>query len=179
MNLFELIPQKNVKKLGLATGLLIIGAGALMLVTFAVTEMPYRWAVQLLAIAMLVMGIFITTRYIMKNYVYAIYEDEDGRDLTVTELSGRHRVTVCRISLSSIERLEVVEAADRPTDTQVKNDIKAQKRKLFNYCVDLFSDKYICVFSNEGGTPIAIKLTWDERLAEWLVPSTVEPTEQA
>ncbi len=168
MNLFELIPKKNIRKLSLMTCLLLVGAAVLMLVTFAAPSMAYRWAVQLLAVGMLVMGIFVTSRYIMKNYLYAVVNDGDSTDFTVTELQGRHRVTVCRISLESIEKLCVIEASDRPADSELKRSIKAEKRKMFNYTADLFADKYICVLSNESGIPIAIKLTWDEQLEEIL-----------
>ncbi len=173
MNLYEVIPPKNTKKLSLTTGLLLAGAAILMLVTFLAPNMGYRWAVQLLSIGMLVMQIFITTRYIMKNFIYAVLRDGDDLDLTVTEVQGKNRVTVCRISLDSIEKVVVVESADRPADTELKNSIKAQKRKMFNYCADLFSEKYMCVLSNESGTPIAIKLSWDEKLCELLTPSEV------
>ncbi len=164
MKLFEFTPKKNTKKLSTITGLLLLGAAVLMLLTVIMKDMSYRWAVQLLAVGMLVMQIFITTRYMIKGFVYAVIEDDGATDLTVTEISGRHEITVCRIAMSSIERVIVVPQNDRPAELAVKNQIREEKRKIFNYCVDLFADKYICVLSNEGGTPIAIKLSWDESL---------------
>ena len=164
MNLFEFTPKKNTKKLAQITGILFIGAAILMVMTLPFANMPYRWTIQLLSIGMLVMGIFITSRYIMKSFVYAVVSTDDGNDLTVTEIQSRHSTTVCRISMSSIERAVVVDTNDRPTESALKEQIRTQKRKSFNYCADFFSDKYICIFSCEAGTPIAIKLTWDESL---------------
>lgn len=165
MNLFEFRPQKNTKKLALTTGLLIIGAAVLMLATMVIENIPYRWAIQLLSLGMLVVGIFITTRYVMKSYIYAIIRnDEGGKDLTVTEVQSRHVITVCRIGLDNIEQVVSVPVGNREADTEVKNKIKSEKRKQFNYCADLFAEKYICIFVKECGEAIAIKLTWDEEL---------------
>lgn len=165
MNLFKFSPQKNTKKLAMTTGLLIIGAAVLMLATMIIENIPYRWAIQLLSLGMLVMGIFITSRYIMKSYVYAIVEDGDsGKDLTVTEIQGRHVITVCRIGLDGIEQVVSVPVGNKEADTEVKNKIKSEKRKQFNYCADLFAEKYLCIFATECGEAMAIKLTWDEEM---------------
>ena len=45
--------------------------------------MSYRWSVQLLSLGMLVMGIFITTRYVMKSFVYAVMSTDDGNDIDI------------------------------------------------------------------------------------------------
>ncbi len=168
MNLLEFVPQKNIKKLGTVTGALFVGAAVLMLFTYLKSDIAYRWAFQLIAIGMLCMGIFITTRYIMKSFVYAVLECEDGsRDFTVTEIQGRHKTTVCRIAMSSIEQIVVVPQNDKPAEQLIKNQIREQKRKKFNYCADLLADNYICLFSNEGGIPLAIKISWHETLESW------------
>ena len=164
MNLFEFTPQKNAKKLTQVTGLLFIGAAVLMVMTMLLPNIPYRWAVQLLSVGMLAMGIFIMTRYVMKSFVYAVIKTDDGNDFTVTEIQNRHTVTVCRIGMSSIEKVFVADINDKQTDSDIKKLIKADKRKKFNYCADLFAQKYVCIFSCEAGTPIAIRLTWDESL---------------
>jgi len=164
MNLFEFQPPKNTKKLSLVTGLLLLGAAVLMFITFLYEEMAYRWAIQLLSVGMLVISIFITSRYVMKSYVYAVIKGEDGNDFTVTEIQSRHKITVCRIGISGIERVVVVEVGDRETDTALKKQIKAEKRKMFNYCADLFAEKYMCLLVNECGEELAIKLSYDECL---------------
>ena len=164
MKIFEFTPEKNTKKLSLVTGLLIIGAAVLMAATMITENLPYRWAIQLLALGMLAMGIFFTTRYVMKSYVYAVIKTDDGNDFTVTEIQGRHTITVCRIGLSGIERAVVVHSADREADSAVKKQIRAEKRKHFNYCADLFAEKYMCLFVNECGEELAIKLSYDECL---------------
>lgn len=164
MNLFEFRPEKNVKKLRTVTGILLLGAGVLMLVTVISGDIPYRWAVQLISLGMLAISIFITSRYIMKSYVYAVIKGDNGNDFTVTEIQGRHTITVCRIGLASIEQTVIVPLGNKQADTEVKNKIKSEKRKMFNYCADLFDEKYICLFVNECGESMAIKLSWGEEL---------------
>ena len=165
MNLFEFRPQKNTRKLALTTGLLIIGAAILMLGTMILEELAYRWAIQLLSLGMLAMGIFITTRYVMKGYVYAVMANDDGsKDFTVTEIQGRHTITVCRVGMSNVGYAVVVPLGSKEAETDVKNRIKADKRKVYNYCADLFGEKYVCLFVTECGERLAIKLSWDESL---------------
>lgn len=164
MNLFEFCPKKNIKRLSLTTGLLIFGSLLLMIMTMVLQEMAYRWAIQLLSLGMLAMGIFITTRYVMKSYVYAVLGTDEGNDFTVTEIHGRHTVTVCRIAMSNVAYAVIVPLGDREAEADIKNRIRADKRKVYNYCADLFGEKYICLFAREGGEAIAIKLSWDESL---------------
>ncbi len=167
MILAEFVPEKNVKKLGAVTLAMFLGAAMLILITVIKPDIDYKWAFQFIAVGLIAMGIFITTRYIMKNFVYAICKGDDGNDFTVTELQGRHKTTVCRISLSSIEQAVVVPQNDKPAEQVIKNKIREEKRKKFNYCADLLADNYICIFSNEGDTPIAIKISWNSSLETW------------
>ena len=128
MVLFEFSPQKNTKRLSLVTGLLIIGAAILMIVTMILGELSYRWSIQLLSLGMLAVGVFITTRYVMRGYVYAVVRNDEGdKDLTVTEVQGRHTVTVCRVGLSHIERVIVIPQGDKQSEIEVKNEIRARK----------------------------------------------------
>ena len=178
MKLYEYTPQKNVKKLGAVTGLLLIGAGILMLIERLMPNLSAPWMFQLLAVGMLMLSIFITTRYIMKSYVYAIIDEDGSVDLTVTEIQGRHVITVCRVSLSGLESVVVAYKGDPASDNPVKNKIRTDKRKSFNYCSDFFDEKYICIFSDEGGTPIAVKLSWDEKLEKMIEEHLVVETEE-
>ena len=128
MKLYEYNPQKNVKKLGLVTGLLLMGAGILILIEKLIPNLSTPWAFQLLAVGMLMISIFVTSRYIMKSYVYAIIDDDGSVDLTVTEIQGRHVITVCRISLFSIEKIYVCDS--KLSEREIKAEIKREKRAL-------------------------------------------------
>ena len=177
MKLYEYTPQKNTKKLAIITGSLLCGAGILMLMNMFLPRITAPWMFQLLAVGMLMMVVFITSRYIMKSYVYAIIEEDGDTDLTVTEIQGRHVITVCRLSLSRLEAVVIVPKGDRMSETPVKEKIQKDKRKSYNYCSDFFDEKYICLFSNEGGTPVAVKLSWDKTLEDMLAQHLNEDAE--
>ncbi len=165
MNLFEFSPKKNTQKLALVTGLLIIGAAVLMIITMIFDDMAYRWAIQLLSLGMLTMGIFITTRYVMKSYIYAVIRNDDGEeDFTVTEIQGKRKITVCRIGMSSVEQVFSVTQGDKQAELEIKAKVKDGKYKKFNYCGDLFDEKHLYIFANECGEAFSIKLSYDEGL---------------
>ena len=179
MVLFEFSPQKNTKRLSLVTGLLIIGAAILMIVTMILGELSYRWSIQLLSLGMLAVGVFITTRYVMRGYVYAVVRNDEGdKDLTVTEVQGRHTVTVCRVGLSHIERVIVIPQGDKQSEIEVKNEIRARKCKQYNYRADLFDEKNICLFVNECGEEICIRLSYGESLEKLFNDCMENATEQ-
>ncbi len=169
MKLYEAIAQKNLKKLRSVSAVLLFGAAAVMAVTMILQHMPYRWIFQLVALCMLGVAIFFISRYIMKNYVYSVIASEDGStDLCVTEIQGRHTITVCRIGISGIEEAITCARADKSQSESVKKRIKLEKRKTYDYCGDMFGEKYICIFSQQYGEPLAIKLSFDEELLKIL-----------
>ena len=181
MKLYEYSPQKNTKKLATVTGALLGGAVILILMYIFIPDLGTPWMFQLLAVGMLMLAVFITARYIMKSYVYAIIEENGEKLLTVNEVQGRHNITVCRLSLSGLETAIISTKGDKPTDTALKDRIRSEKRKSFNYCSDLFDEKYICIFSTECGDPIAVKLSWDQKLEDMLeeeLQSKAEPASE-
>lgn len=168
MNLFEFIPTKNNQRLGLVSGLLLIGGSIMLLVTYIFSDITAKWAFQLLAICMFGVSIFLVSRYVMKNYIYAIISTEGGNDFTVTELQSKKKTTVCRISVSNIEKAFVIEQGDKANEDAVKALIKDGKYKKYNYCADLFDEKSIYILADECGERVAIKLSWGEELEAYL-----------
>jgi len=168
MNLFEFVPAKNNKRLGLISGLLLIGGAVMLLVTYVFNEIAGKWFFQLLAVGMCGVSIFLVSRYVMKNYIYAIISTEGGNDFTVTELQSKKKTTVCRISVSNIEKAVVIEPGNKSGEDAVKALIKQGKYKRFNYCADLFDEKCIYLLADECGEKVAIKLSWGEELEAYL-----------
>ena len=177
MNIYEFTPQKNMRKLALLTGALFGGAAVIMAMTVLLGEMSYRWAFQLISLGMLAMGVFFTTRYIMKTFVYKIEQTDTGADLTVTEIQGRHVITVCRISLSGIEQVISVCPNDRPTFNEALTRAKSGGRKMYNYCADMFGDLCLFVLANECGEAVSVRLSYDEKLCELLCVSDGKSTD--
>ena len=145
-------------------GVLLLGSIAMLLLT-KIFVFPAEWAVQLIGLGMLTVGVFIYARYIKRDFVYASVIDEDGGvDFTVTEQTYKKSVVVCRISTANIEKIFVVDQGDKTKELQLKQLIKDGKYKRFNYCADLFDEKYICVLANECGQPVALKLSYHHSL---------------
>ena len=164
MGIFEFKPQKNMKKLQLVLGVLLLGSIAVLLLT-KIFVFPAEWAVQLIGLGMLTVGVFIYARYIKRDFVYASVKDENGGiDFTVTEQTYKKSVVVCRIARSNVQQVITVERTDKEKSARVKQLIKDGKYKRFNYCADLFDEKYICVLANECAQPVALKLSYHPSL---------------
>ena len=81
-------------------------------------------------------------------------------------MQRKSRITVCRISLSSIKKVAL---CDSPKSRkEIAAEIKKEKRSLFDYRIDISPEHYICVFSDEGGELTAIYLAYDEKLFEYI-----------
>ena len=170
MKLYEFTPQKDTKKLSSISGVLFIGAILIMLCTIIFGGMAFRWVFQLTALGMFTAAIFITTRYVMKSFVYRIEssdntEDENSSpDLTVTEIQNRHTITVCRLALSGIEETVILTPDNKATASDLKQRIKSEHRKFYNYCADFMPQKQICILVTECGEKLAVYLSYDEEL---------------
>ncbi len=127
--------------------------------------MAFAGVSQTLGVMSLALAILVITRYFTKSLVYEIREDSEGLpDLCVSEYQGKRGVTVCRISLAGIERVEI--CADKAKKAELAGEGKG--RKVYSYFADIAPDKYICVFATECGEELVIKLAFDDRLFEIL-----------
>jgi len=161
--MYEIIPPKSNKSAQYFSIVLLVSAFAAMFFSSAI-QPSYRSIIQFVSLVMLAFSILLMTRYVLSGYSYAIVKDDDeGYDLTVTELKRKSRITVCRISLSGIERVELVGADNKKA---ISSDSKKYKR--FNYCVDLKPARYMCVFCEECGEKFAINLSFDQKLFDIL-----------
>lgn len=169
--MYELIPRKTNQTARRLILLLFLGAAAVIVVTMLVPTVPVRWLFQLIAIGLLTGGVFLTTRYVTKLF---IYRAEVGGDLTVSEANanGKRQITVCRVGLSSIRRRTLL---DSPCAARAALDeLKANKKKLFDYCVDLQPAESILLTVEEGGETFAIRLSFDPVFFELLSPTEPE-----
>ena len=173
MQMYEYIPPKNSQKLSALCVTLFIGAVTFFGITTALEEMSFRWVFQLIAMFMLTAGVFVTSRYIMKNFIYRAERlSESGSiDFTVTEVQNRHRITVCRISLDNVEDVCVLDGKQAVRDQKKKT--KAEKRKFYDYSPDPFVQKKLCVRVTECRESLALYLSYDEELEKLLTRSDV------
>ena len=160
--MYETTPKKSNNTARSLSIMLLVIAFAAMIFS-GIPGIPFRSVMQLIALVMLAFSILLLTRYVLSSYSYAVASDRDGSlDLTVTELKRKSRITVCRISLSSIEKITLAKSADKDLAAKLKADSKG--KKSYNYCIDLAPAKYIHVIANECGEELVIKLSYDKRL---------------
>ncbi len=89
-------------------------------------SMAYPLLYQLSGLVLLVQGVVLLTRYILKTYRYEITESEilDAMgnpvwDLVITETTGRRMVVVAKIALRGISAIEVIDKGqDKATAKQ-------------------------------------------------------------
>ncbi len=162
-NMYEYIPKRENKTAMYASLFLFVGAFILMAFP-ALVEIAYKWIPQLLGMIMLALCIAILTRYIFRGFIYSVADNGNGSpDLSVTEIQGKKRITVCRISLSGIEQAVMLNAANRSQLQQL-----AEGRKKFNYMVDIAPSNQLWIFAEECGEKLLIKISPDDRLAAML-----------
>lgn len=145
--------------------LFLIGGGLLLfLSTYLKGVIGFIWVFQLIGIALCAASIFIFSRYVSKSYIYAVTNEGD---LTVTELQGKRKVTVCCLSISKASRIESFEGSQTEKINAVKKQIKTEKRKVYNYCIDLVPSTVCYVFSEEYDE-VAVIFQPDEKMIDIL-----------
>jgi hypothetical protein len=164
--MYEFTPQRsNRTAINVSSSLFIIGVLAMFATN--IPNLPYRWIMQLVTICLFVAALTIMGRFIFKSYTYAIITNgECSADLTVTEIKRKSRITVCRISLSGIEK--VIVATSDKSDAEANS---SRGRKIYNYCVDMSPKQYICIFAEECGEKLVIKLSFDQKLLDMITPA--------
>lgn len=164
---YEYIPNKDPKRMSGIMIILISAAVGFFIFPSIYPDMPMRWVFQLSGVACLCAAIFITARYIGKSYIYrVISNDEGGLDLTVTEIGngGRSRITVCRFALDNIEEAYLLSPADGDRKKALEGRARKEKRKRFDYCLDLSASAVCYLFVTECGEPLFIKIEADQKL---------------
>ncbi|MBO5845657.1 MAG: hypothetical protein J6Q77_03325 [Clostridia bacterium] len=159
--MYDITPKRSNKVASYTSTALFVTALIAMLMS-GISWLPYRSVMQLAALIILGIAIAILVRYVLTGYSYAIVPAENGGYyLTVTEVKHRSRITVCRISLASIEHTETVRSENKKELAP-----KVRGYKTFNYCVDLAPSELFCIFANECGESLAIKLSYDQDLID-------------
>lgn len=167
--MYEYTPKRENNKAANLILLMLIGGFAVLGVTSALPNLPFRWVFQIAGIAFVGVGVYLYTRYFARTFSYALIAREDGSmDLTVTECQRKSRVTVCRLSLGGIERMEVIKGAEAARQKALKKELKKEGRHLFFYTVNLLPSSVCYLVATECGQPLAICFEPDERMLKML-----------
>ena len=169
------VNPKRQNKLTSATviGCFVCGIG-LFLASIGQSALPYvTLAAQLAGVLLLTAGIYLYTKYIARQYTYAVRprgvysaDGEEIYDLVVIETTGGRRQRVlCRLPLRDIVQADVRPA--RATKKNGHSEIKPTKEggRVFWYCADMIPGKVLTVYDRDGNV---VLLTFDQGLYEIL-----------
>ena len=160
-DMYEYTPDNRQSKSKRAAICLMVGAAAMFLAVSAIDAIAFKGVFQIISFLVFGLGILFITKS-MKRVTYRITEPtEEGSDLTVTEIQGKSRITVCRLSVSGITETLV---CGREELVEQKKRIRKEKKKFYNYTADIMEEKVIVIHAVECGEPIAVILSYDETL---------------
>lgn len=163
--MYEYTPKREGNTVIHMIFLLLVSGILLLSLCTALPTLPFRWIFQLCGIALVGTGVFLYVRYVTRTFRYAIVARDDGtRDLVITECQHKSRVTVCRLSLAGIERIETVARNDKTRLESLKKEIKTENRKCFSYTVNLAPSSVCYLFATECGEPLTIVFEPDETI---------------
>lgn len=142
----------------------LLFAGGVFLFLFAGREnFPYPAFAQTLSVVMLCIAVYIATAYVLKEYTVEVYfPNSTGSDmakkpdLAIYEQRGKRRITVCLISLSEVEYIEILTDENKK---EIREKVKNMKRYRYNtfFC----QRKFIHIVTNDG---ISVSCTYDDGL---------------
>ena len=163
MHEYSYSPKAKTNNTRLLMGVLFFTAVILYGIICSV-EIKFEGIIGLFAVLCFVGSILLLTRYVYRKQIYRIVErNTDSYDLVIDEITGKNKVSVCRVALANIERVEI---RDEKNAAELKK--AARGRKKFSYCPDLFPTGECWVFVTECGEELVLKLYADEILLSML-----------
>lgn len=137
--------------------------GVAILALNSLFELPFAGIFQILCALFMTLSILLLTRYVFKSFLLSVFPCDDGFDFTVTECRAKERITVCRVSLSNIERVCVL-------DEKNKKELReaSKGRKVFSYYPQISPEREVFVFVTECGEKLLLKISPDDTMLEIL-----------
>ena len=171
---YTYVPPKNFKILSGYLMILAFGATGFFAFPALFPDMPMRWIFQLSGLACLCLVVFIVSRYILKNTVYSVIEEDGKLDFTVTEITngGKTRITVCRFSIENIEEIGLFYRGNSSDEAAMSEFVKkAKKKKMphFNYCPDMRSSPVCCITAKEDTGSFLVKVSPDDTIYNYFM----------
>ena len=139
--------------------LVCLAPALLLLLLSLLPQTPVPHLCRLLGVCMAVASAWIASRYLLRRYSYRVAPREDGvdsLDLTVTEIYGRRRRVVCRISLADIEAVA--------RENREKQNTRVGAERYFQY-TDVIDSSFFCLLTvRDGNLLCRIRLMADDTL---------------
>ncbi len=151
--MYEYAPQFAKKKEKLLTALVLV-IGLLVYFVAYIPGVQYGALFQIAGICGLAVMILLFSMVISRNYVYTVEETEEGdTDFVITELYGRRRMVVCRVSVTSIRM-----ALPRTGDTKKQFASEKNGKRVYNYTGVLFDEERYFLKIYEGGEEFLVQI---------------------
>lgn len=120
---FSASPKPSNNKARTASCALLAAAIFIFFVSMSIPY--YRGVVSFFAMVLLILGIFIYTKYISPIYYYDIMMDSEGTPLFIVRaMNGKRETTLCRIGLAEIRKIEREDRAERRAHKTPKGYVK-------------------------------------------------------
>ena len=161
--LLECAPRPKKTQEGILASLLLLLFGATLSASF-LSGSPLRQLFRGCAMICAVAAAWIAARFLLRSYVYRIEPREEAMemlDFTVTECFLNRRVTVCRIGMEDIERIEVKKKTKKEEKTQ-----KSEVKTTYCYTGKLFFCQEMRLVVRDGEMLSVIRICSDEALEE-------------
>lgn len=130
--------------------------------------LPYPALYQLFAVILLTVAVLVIVRYLLRDYVYCIREDENGEacELSIVELMGKKQTVVCRVSLEEVENI-------LPRSVFVQSGMR-RGNEIYRYVSEMFPENAFFVEILNGEKKFYVEICADRTLTE-LISSRKKP----
>ena len=137
--------------------------GLILFVVGGLKMIPFRMAIQFVAIASFTVSIMLVGRFLLRYYAYRIEDMGEGDEFFVDEITRKTRYSVCRLEMSKL--VGVYKWSELSKEERDK--------KRYNYCPDAFtSDAYLLEFVDSNydtaSEHIRVTIQPDEKLLAML-----------
>ena len=150
---YRYTPKKEIKNAAVFSGVCFFAAAALLLISvFVRGKAEFRVIYELSAVIFATVGVQVTTRFILSDYVYIL----DKTDFIIYKINGRKSTQICNIPL------------DTASGVTIKSPEKSKKsfRKAMavrkNFCQNMFPAKPCEYIFEYGGKTSAVTFDADE-----------------
>ena len=166
MKYYEYAPKSPRKREKLVVfGLLALAA--LLFGAARIPGIPYPALIQLCMVVALIGMVMMTSRCLLRNFVYDVREPESGigtaPDLVITELCGARATVVCRISVEDIAEITRLTPENRRETSEM-----LRGQRVYHYTAELWSDDFYLIRVLDGDAVFYLRIIADNGLVSAL-----------
>lgn len=160
--MYEYIPNPPKKK-AKTVGMILFILSLVIFFVSGIAGIAYPAILQMVAVVTMTAAILIVGKYLTRAYRYRVDKENGEYELIVDEVSKTSMVTVCRLELQKLCKVEAWTKGYKPP----------KGAKIYDYCVDIVPrDSYLLTFLDDAfsmdGERIYVRICPDERLTEIL-----------